>query len=99
MKLHYFYTLKAMWDGQGKIKMYYGMPMVKKQLLQKRSIMKKKDSPFNSPQNKQPNNYQVFCSSQTIFKRKSASKHVGENPFSSHLQDIDSLSLKNNRLK
>ena len=32
MKLYYFYTLKALWDGQGKIKMYYGMPRVKKQL-------------------------------------------------------------------
>ena len=25
MKLYDFYTLKAQWDGQGKIKMYYGM--------------------------------------------------------------------------
>ena len=32
MKLHYFYTLKALWDSQGKIKMYYGMYRVKKQL-------------------------------------------------------------------
>ena len=32
MKLYYFYTLKALWDGQGKIKMYYGMSRVKKQL-------------------------------------------------------------------
>ena len=38
VKLHYFYTLKALWDGQGKIKMYYGMSRVKKQLLGKRSI-------------------------------------------------------------
>ena len=38
MKLYYFYTLKALWDGQGKIKMYYGMPRVKKQLSGKRSI-------------------------------------------------------------
>ena len=30
MKLNYFYTSKALWDGQGKIKMYYGMPRVKK---------------------------------------------------------------------
>ena len=29
MKLYY---LKALWDGQGKIKMYYGMALVKKQL-------------------------------------------------------------------
>ena len=32
MKLYYFYTLKALWDEQGKIKMYYGMFRVKKQL-------------------------------------------------------------------
>ena len=38
MKLYYFYTLKALWCGQGKIKMYYGMFRVKKQLLGKRSI-------------------------------------------------------------
>ena len=25
MKLYYFYTLKALWDDQGKNKMYYGM--------------------------------------------------------------------------
>ena len=37
MKLYYFYTLKALWDGQGKIKMYYGMlSRVKKQLSEKR---------------------------------------------------------------
>ena len=39
MKLYYFYTLKAMWDGQGKSKMYYGMSRVKKQLSGKRSII------------------------------------------------------------
>ena len=39
MKLYYFYTLKALWDGQGKIKMYYGMSSVKKQLSRKRSIV------------------------------------------------------------
>ena len=38
MKVYYFYTLKALWDGQGKIKMYYGMPRVKKQLSGKRSV-------------------------------------------------------------
>ena len=38
MKLYYFYTLKALWDGQGKIKMYYGMSSVKKQLPGIRSI-------------------------------------------------------------
>ena len=38
MKLYCFYTLKALWDGQGKIKMYYGMARAKKQLLRKRSI-------------------------------------------------------------
>ena len=25
IKLYYFHTLKALWDDQGKIKMYYGM--------------------------------------------------------------------------
>ena len=39
MKIYYFYTLKALWDGQGKIKMYYGMPSVKKQLSGKMSII------------------------------------------------------------
>ena len=38
MKLYYFYTSKALWDSQGKIKMYYGMSRVKKQLSGKRSI-------------------------------------------------------------
>ena len=38
MKLYYSYTLKALWDGQGKIKMYYGMSVIKKQLSEKRSI-------------------------------------------------------------
>ena len=38
MKIYYFYTLKALWDGQGKLKMYYGMPRVKKQLSGERSI-------------------------------------------------------------
>ena len=32
MKLYYFHTLKALWDDQGKIKMYYGISRVKKQL-------------------------------------------------------------------
>ena len=30
MKCYYFYTLKTLWDGQGKIKMYYEMSRVKK---------------------------------------------------------------------
>ena len=38
IKLYYFHTLKALWDDQGKIKMYYGMSSVKKQLSEKRSI-------------------------------------------------------------
>ena len=38
MKLYYFHTLKALWDGQGKIKMYYGMSRVKKQLSGNRFI-------------------------------------------------------------
>ena len=40
MKLNYFYTLKALWDGQNKIKMYYGMSRFKKQLSGKRYIGK-----------------------------------------------------------
>ena len=32
LKLYYFHTLKALWDGQGKIKMCYGMSRFKKQL-------------------------------------------------------------------
>ena len=39
MKLNYFYTLKALWDGQGKINVYYGMFRVKKQLTGKKSII------------------------------------------------------------
>ena len=38
IKLYYLHTLKALWDGQGKIKMYYGISRVKKQLSGKRSI-------------------------------------------------------------
>ena len=38
IKLYFFHTLKALGDGQGKIKMYYRMSRVKKQLLGKRSI-------------------------------------------------------------
>ena len=38
IKLYYFYTLKTLWDGQGKIKMYYGMSRVTKQLSGKKSI-------------------------------------------------------------
>ena len=40
IKLYHFHTLKALWDSQGKIKMYYGMSRFKKQLLGKRSIAK-----------------------------------------------------------
>ena len=38
MKFYYLYTLKALWNDQGKFKMYYGMSWVKKQLSGKRSI-------------------------------------------------------------
>ena len=38
MKLYYFYTLKALWDGQGKIKMHYKMSRVKKRQPEKRSL-------------------------------------------------------------
>ena len=38
MKLYYFHTLKALWDGKDEIKMYYVMSRVKKQLSGKRSI-------------------------------------------------------------
>ena len=38
MKLYYFYTLETLWNGQGKIKMYYWISRLKKQLLRKRSI-------------------------------------------------------------
>ena len=37
-KLYYFHALKALWNDQGKIKMYYGMSRAKKQLSVKRSI-------------------------------------------------------------
>ena len=39
MKLNYFYTLKALWDGQSKIKMHYGMSRVKKHPSGKRSAL------------------------------------------------------------
>ena len=35
MKLYYFYTSKVLWDGQGKIKMYYGMSSVEKKYREK----------------------------------------------------------------
>ena len=38
MKIYYFHTLKALWDGQGKIKMHYEMSRLKKQLPGKRSL-------------------------------------------------------------
>ena len=38
IKLYYFHALKALWGDQGEIKMYRGMPRVKKQLSGKRSI-------------------------------------------------------------
>ena len=39
MKLYYFHALKELWDGQGNIKMYYGISRVKKQLSGNRSII------------------------------------------------------------
>ena len=47
-KLYYFYTSKALWDGQGKIKMYYEMSRVKKQLSRKRSVDLYACSPWGS---------------------------------------------------
>ena len=38
MKFYYFYTLKALWGGQGKIEMYYRMSRIKKQLSGESSI-------------------------------------------------------------
>ena len=38
IKFYYFRTLNALWNGQGKIKMYYGMSRVKKQLSGKKFI-------------------------------------------------------------
>ena len=38
MKFYYFHTVKAVWDSQGKVKVYYTMSSVKKQLSGKRSI-------------------------------------------------------------
>ena len=32
MKINHFNTLKALWDGKGKIKMHCGMSRVKKQI-------------------------------------------------------------------
>ena len=40
IKLYHFHTLKALWDGQGKSKMYYGMSSFKNLLSGKRSIVK-----------------------------------------------------------
>ena len=36
IKVYYFHTLKALWDGQGKIKMYYGMFRIKKTAIGKK---------------------------------------------------------------
>ena len=47
MKLYYFYTSKALCNGQSKIKMYYGMSSVQKQLSGKRSIDSYGDSHAN----------------------------------------------------
>ena len=38
IKLYYFHALKGLWDGQCKIKMYYGISRVKKKLSGKGSI-------------------------------------------------------------
>ena len=38
IKFYYLRTLNALWNGQGNIKMYYGMSRVEKQLSGKRSI-------------------------------------------------------------
>ena len=38
IKRYYFHTLKVLWEGQGQVKMYYGMSRVKKQLSGKGSI-------------------------------------------------------------
>ena len=38
MKLYYCYALKALWDGQGKTEINYGVSRVKKQLSGKRSV-------------------------------------------------------------
>ena len=38
VKRYYFHALKALWDSQNKIKIYYGMPRDKKQLSGKRFI-------------------------------------------------------------
>ena len=38
MKFYYFHTVKAVWDSQGKSKLYYTVSSVKKQLSGKRSI-------------------------------------------------------------
>ena len=38
VKFYCCYTLKALWDGQGKIKMYYVMSKVENLLSEKRSV-------------------------------------------------------------
>ena len=40
MNFYFFYTLKALWDDQGKITIYYEMSKVKTQLSGKWSIVK-----------------------------------------------------------
>ena len=39
MKLYCFHTLKALWDGQGKIKIYYGMSRVKSSYWEKGKLL------------------------------------------------------------
>ena len=58
MKHYYFYTLKALWDGQGKIKMNCGMSQVKKPLSGKRFIMQRNNIFFDTSQ--QDNHNEAF---------------------------------------
>ena len=48
-KIIKLYYLKALWDGQGKIKMYYGMSRVEKQLSGKRSIVRTYGAIYSFP--------------------------------------------------
>ena len=47
MKIYLFYTLKAVWDNQGKIKMYYGMPNVIKATIGKKCLLRIKQEVIN----------------------------------------------------
>ena len=48
MKIYFFYTLKVLWDNQGKIKIYYGVLNVKKAVIGKKCLLRIKQEVINN---------------------------------------------------